>query len=107
VHTTETGAIPNPSTVPPGVPWRMVIKLPAPPVALNKYVLPATALVMVLYSPAKAQVVMVTGVFVVGATAVPKAAGFVHWACSEGVNNGMQKNKMKIRCNRDFLCVHE
>ena len=40
---------------------------------------PETQLLIVLYSPAKAQVVMVTGALVVGAVIVPKGEPFVHW----------------------------
>ena len=52
--------------------------MPAPPEAENKYVLPATQLLIVLYSPAKAQVVMVTGVLLLGAVIVPNADVFEH-----------------------------
>lgn len=65
--------------------------MPAPPVAVNKYDVPATQLLIVLYSPPKAQVVMVTGVLFVGAVAVPKALEFVH--CENTVCERINKLK--------------
>ena len=52
---------------------------------------------IVLYSPPKAQVVMVTGVLLVGAVAVPKGEVFVHWLQAVGPDKRSKIKKDKSR----------
>ena len=76
--------------------------MPVPPVALNWYVEPAKQPLMVLYSPPYAQVVMVTGVLVVGAVIVPKALGLLH--CAEApVKAPNQENSARSQGNASNL----